>query len=257
MDANSSAIFHHPFTMVVSGSTGSGKTEWVMRLIRHLNTLIDKGDSKSITDVTDQNSQKEQGPQISDGKNNFIISTILYCYGEINKNVILLKKLELSANKLDGKEIRTFCGVPTVEMIHNEANNSHGRLLLILDDLMGAAKSTFLDTIFALGSHNWGMSVILVTQHLFGKELRIARNNTHYIVLLRNPSGALQIRNLATQLFPGNVPYFMEAFADSTRERFSYLLIDMHPHTNDSMRLKCNIYPDEGWTTLYLPKHQT
>ena len=53
--------------------------------------------------------------------------------------------------------------------------------------------------------------MVLVTQH-FGKELRIARNNAHYIVLLRNPAGALQIRNIANQMFPGKHGYFMEAY---------------------------------------------
>ncbi|KAI3417810.1 hypothetical protein GPALN_012085 [Globodera pallida] len=52
----------------------------------------------------------------------------------------------------------------------------------------------FLDTVFTRGSHNWGMSVVLVTQHLFAKELRVARNNSHYLVLMRNPAGALQMR---------------------------------------------------------------
>uniref|UniRef100_A0A183BRD5 ATP-binding protein n=1 Tax=Globodera pallida TaxID=36090 RepID=A0A183BRD5_GLOPA len=51
----------------------------------------------------------------------------------------------------------------------------------------------FLDTVFTRGSHNWGMSVVLVTQHLFAKELRVARNNSHYLVLMRNPAGALQV----------------------------------------------------------------
>ena len=105
---------------------------------------------------------------------------------------------------------------------------------------MVSAKSAFLDTLFTLGSHNWGVSVVLVTQHLFGKELRIARNNAHYIVLLRNPAGALQIRMIASQLFPGKHGYFIEAYTDASlsAQPYSYLVIDMHLKTDSDMRLK-------------------
>lgn len=52
------ALFRHPFTMVVSGSTGSGKTVWVMRLIKHLNALIENSDGRDRA-----------------------ITSLLYCYG--------------------------------------------------------------------------------------------------------------------------------------------------------------------------------
>ena len=85
--------------------------------------------------------------------------------------------------------------------------------------------------------------------------MRIARNNAHYIVLLRNPAGALQIRNIGSQLFPGRLPYFMEAYADATAQPFSYLVIDMHPKTDESMRLKTHIFSDVGnYQTVYAPK---
>jgi len=228
--------FYHPFTMVVSGSTGSGKTMWVMRLLKHINKLI-------VTDNSNVDKTK--------------ICNIMYCYGELNDTVLYLKKIELNKETdKDLKEIniKTINGIPTEETIQLEAQRSDRQLLLVLDDLMVSAKSQFLDTVFALGSHNWGMSVILVTQHLFSKELRVARNNAHYIVLLRNPAGALQIRNLAGQLFPTQTSYFMESYMDATKERFSYLLIDMHPATKDTLRLKTHIYPEEGWTIIYIPK---
>ena len=35
-----SCKLHHPFTAVVAGPTGSGKSEWVLRLISHANEMI-------------------------------------------------------------------------------------------------------------------------------------------------------------------------------------------------------------------------
>jgi len=212
-----------------------------MRLLKHINSLI----------INDDDEDKRNA-----------ITNIMYCYGELNDTVLYLKRLETTSSNNNNKQeyfkevtmIKTINGLPTEEAIQNEAQRSGRRLLLVLDDLMVAAKSPFLDTVFALGSHNWGVSVVLVTQHLFSKEVRVARNNAHYIVLLRNPAGALQIRNLAGQLFPTQTAYFMEAYYDATKEQFSYLLVDMHPLTKEKLRLKTHIYPEEGWTIVYIPK---
>ena len=212
-----------------------------MRLLKHINSLI----------INDDDEDKRNA-----------ITNIMYCYGELNDTVLYLKRLETTSSNNNNKQeyfkevtmIKTINGLPTEEAIQNEAQRSGRRLLLVLDDLMVAAKSPFLDTVFALGSHNWGVSVVLVTQHLFSKEVRVARNNAHYIVLLRNPAGALQIRNLAGQLFPTQTAYFMEAYYDATKEQFSYLLVDMHPLTKETLRLKTHIYPEEGWTIVYIPK---
>jgi hypothetical protein len=128
----------------------------------------------------------------------------------------------------------------------------NGQLLVILDDLMVMLKAEFLDTLFTRGSHNWGLSVVLVTQHLFAKEVKTARANSHYLLLMKNPSGGLQVRNLAVQLFPQKMAHFMEAFQDATAQKFGYLLIDLHPKTEEDDRLKTAIFPGE-FTINYLP----
>jgi hypothetical protein len=225
--------FRHPFTMIVSGSTGSGKSEWILRLFKNFRKLII--------------GNGEAGPSP--------IDLILYCYGELNPNILQMQR----RGKIEDGEIRllTYHGFPSEELLRTHAKQTNGHLLVVLDDLMTGigGNKDFMDSLFTRASHNWGVSVVLVTQHLFTKELRIPRNNSHYIVLLRNPAGALQIRNLAVQLFPSKVPYFLEAYSDAIRKNFGYLLIDIHPATVDSLRLRTNIYSDDGQpTTVYLPK---
>jgi len=41
-----SCKLHHPFTAVVTGPTGSGKSEWVLRLIDHANEIIEPPPSR-------------------------------------------------------------------------------------------------------------------------------------------------------------------------------------------------------------------
>lgn len=213
-------LFRHPFTLIISGSTGTGKTQWLMRFITNIERLV------------------TPPPR-----------SILYCYGEMNNNTLSLTRQESTTTAGFGNDgrisIRTYNGVPPESLIKDEAERSEGRTLLVLDDLMTNLKASFLDTLFTRGSHNWGVSVALVTQHLFTKELRVARNNAHYLCLMRNPSGELQIRNLASQCFPAKLPYFMEAYRDATAEQFSYLIVDMHPSTDDRLRLRTQIFPQE------------
>lgn len=219
------AQFRHPFTMTVSGSTGSGKTQWVMALLASMDTVI---------------SEK--------------IDIVLYCYGVLNDNIVQLQR---AGQVGGGARVIIHAGEPPEELVQKRARESGGKMLLVLDDLMHGIGQQFLDSVFTRGSHHWGVSVVMVTQHLFSHGLRIARNNSHYLVLMRNPSGALQTRTLATHLFPGRTPYFMDAYADATKQQYGYLVVDMHPETPDVLRLKTNIYGEaEGApsTIIYVPK---
>lgn len=208
-------MFRHPFTMVLSGSTGSGKTQWLKRFLEHRSALV------------------APPPEY-----------ILYCYGELNPTILTLQCQS---------RVETYYGVPDEAYIKN-IRELHGPLLLILDDLMVNLKADYLNTVFTRGSHNWDVSVVLVTQHAFGKEIKTARNNAHYLVLMRNPAGALQVRTIATQLFPAASRYFVEAYKDATRDPFSYLVVDMHPQTPDTQRLKTHIYPDDEACIVYVSK---
>ncbi|KAL3085413.1 hypothetical protein niasHT_036145 [Heterodera trifolii] len=186
--------FRHPFTMIVSGSTGSGKSEWVMRLLHNLEKMISTP-----------------------------IERVIYGYGELNTNILNLQR----TGKIGNVPVTVHSGVPSAEQVRDCAKKE--KLLLILDDLVVGMSQQYLDALFTRGSHNWGVSVILVTQHLFNKELRVSRTNSHYLVLMRNPAGALQIRTIATHLFPSRTAYFMEAYRDACAKNFGYLLVDMHP----------------------------
>ena len=226
--------FIHPFTMVLSGSTGTGKTEWLMRFLAASSDLIEPP-----------------------------VKNILYCYGETNENTIMLAQHKTLASlhynqahaSTSGSTtgIITHNGVPSEALIKSESAKSNGRLLLILDDLLVNLRSAFLDPLFTRGSHNWGCSIILVTQHLFSKEIKTARCNAHYLCLMRNPAGELQIRNIALQCFPMQHHYFMDAYRDATQKNFSYLLVDMHPRTDDRLRLRTNLFPGEN-CVVYIPK---
>jgi hypothetical protein len=202
-------MFQSPFTSIISGATGTGKSQWIIKLIKNANEMTDPP------------------PQ-----------HILYCYSEINSDIINLKK--------EGVEV--FNGVPTKEQIMSKPKN----LLLILDDLANEISSEFLNTLYTKGSHHWNVSVITVCQNLFDKNVKIARINSHVIILMKSPQSLLQIRTLGGQLFPGRVPYFLEAYNDAIQREFGYIAINMGPNVSNELRLSTNIFPHEK-TIIYLP----
>jgi len=150
-------LFHHPFTMIISGSTGSGKSEWLLNLLRNLKSMIGSDDDNGKT-----NSQSQ-------------INLILYCYGELNPNILKMQR----QGKIGEIAILTHSGLPKEDILRTYAKQTNGKLMVVLDDLMIGISSNqeFLDSLFIKGSHNLGITAVLVTQHLFTKELKVARNN--------------------------------------------------------------------------------
>jgi hypothetical protein len=203
-------LFRHPFNMIVSGASGSGKTMLVARLLENYQSMIDTH-----------------------------IAHIMYCYGVFDDQIFAFEK----------RGIEIYHGLPS----ENEIKERHKPMLIIYDDLMIDAKSEYLDMLFTRGSHHWNMSIIFLTQNIFTKEIRTPRNNAHYIILLRNPAGEMQVRNLGSQLFPRRLTYFMDAYKKATEVRFGYLLIDIHPRSAEIVKLRTYIFPGEH-THLFVPR---
>ena len=92
-----------------------------------------------------------------------------------------------------------------------------------------------------------------MTQNLFDKNIKVPRINSHYIILMKNPQGLLQIKTLGSHLFPGKTKYFLESYENAVdSENYGYLVINMKPNLNDDFKLTSNIFPGEHFT-IYLP----
>lgn len=132
-------------------------------------------------------------------------------------------------------------GLPDEKMLDPQVRN-----LVVLDDLL-AETDARVTKLFTKGSHHKNTSVIYISQNLFdkNKENRTITLNAHYIVLFKSPRDVLQVQSLARQMYPGKTHYMLEAFADATKEAFSYLLVDLKPDTPDELRLRTKIFPGE------------
>lgn len=203
-------MFESPFTAIISGASGTGKTEWIKKLLKYKGQLIDPEPTH-----------------------------VLYCYGEINPEIMKLKH--------DGIEL--FNGIPTKEDIFKRPAN----MLLILDDLITDIDPSFLEVLYTRGSHHWNVSVITVTQNLFDKNIKVARINSHYIILMKNPQGLLQVKTLGSHLFPGKSKYFLESYNNAVEnQHYGYIIINMKPNLEQNYKLTTKIFPGEQ-RIIYLP----
>lgn len=136
-----------------------------------------------------------------------------------------------------------------------DLNEIKGAQMLILDDMMQQMKQDKrLVQLFSRGCHHWNMSVIHIVQNLFFSGLRTSRVNAEYLVLMKNPNDQLQVQTLARQLFPNKQKFFIDSYNDATEKPHSYLLVDLTQYTNDKLRLRTNIFPDDKYQIVYIPK---
>uniref|UniRef100_A0A914N6W7 AAA+ ATPase domain-containing protein n=1 Tax=Meloidogyne incognita TaxID=6306 RepID=A0A914N6W7_MELIC len=132
--------------------------------------------------------------------------SILYCFGEMSSIVPMLQR----------SGINVYGGVPTEEIITRQPKP----LLLILDDLLLSIDEKYLSELFTKKLHHQNFAIIFVTQNLFEKKIKVARQNAQYLILMRSPNSALSVRNIGTQLFPRKLDFFLDAYKQSTNEPY-------------------------------------
>ena len=158
-------------------------------------------------------------------------SRVVWCQGQAQQGLELPDFVEVSEGlgcieEIDGSE-------PT---------------LVILDDLMQeAGEDRNVANLFTKGSHHKDMSVLMLVQNMFhhGKFMRTISLNTHYMILFKNPRDAGQIRHLASQMFPGNARFLVDAYKQATAPGHGYLMLDFVQGTPDHLRVLSDILPDQ------------
>ena len=114
--------------------------------------------------------------------------------------------------------------------------------------MIDASKDKRIVNLFTRGSHHRNLSVIYIVQNLFHqrKGSRSISQNSHYLVLFKNPRDKLQILTLAKQMYPGQTDFFLNQYEEAVKRPFGYLqLTDLKTTTQDNCRLRTNDLPSE------------
>jgi energy-coupling factor transporter ATP-binding protein EcfA2 len=208
----------HPTTVLIAGPTGCGKTRFLLELIR--------------------NRAVQPPPQ-----------RIICVYGEWQADYVDLQRIaETIQAKLE------FAHNPSAEELADlyDSLSSKTRNMMIIDDQMAnkqikSQQGNSITKLFTQGSHHRNLTVIYIVQNVFNQssEMRNVNLNSHYLVLFKNPRDKTQAQILGQQMYPRNSKFLVDAYEDAIRDQYGYLLIDLHPTSDDDLRVRARIFDEK------------
>jgi hypothetical protein len=126
---------------------------------------------------------------------------------------------------------------------------NEGGTLVIFDDLGLEIENNldFMNELFTVTGHHYCVSIILVLHNLFSRSLRTLSLNCNRFILTKSLRDRSQVRCLASQSFPGKVPYIMAAYEDAISKKYGFLVLDFSP------ACESNMIVTSGWFCWHLP----
>lgn len=208
--------FRHPFTMLVVGPTGSGKTLWIRDILC----------SQLITPFP---------------------KNIVWFYGEWQPLYDQLKQTIPCITFVKGLPTDNFDAYFTpqenlfvIDDLMSETNTLISDLFTKGSHHRNLSVILVLQNLFSRGKNNVGRTISL---------------NSHYIAMFKNPRDELSLSIIARQIAPTRTQFIHDAFRHATARPYGYLLFDFKPDTRDELRYRTNVLPfDEEHMTIYIPR---
>lgn len=207
-------IFIHPFNLIISGATSSGKSFLLREILKYKDVLIKNCSNK-----------------------------IIYCYKTwqsgydkikmINKNVVFIQGIPSE------DQINTIhdCTIIFDDLFIQCINNE-----FVMDIYTVGSHHRNISAIV--------ISQNVFSQEKFSREISL---NCNCMILFKNPRDQLQLQILARQMFSGNAKLLQEAFNEATLKPHGYLLIDLMQSTESKNRIQTGILPSQQ-RIIYVPK---
>ena len=219
-------LFKCPFTAIVCGATGSGKTTFIKNLLHNKDRLFSNKPNRVIIFYT------EYQP----------------IYDEMLLSGLVHELVELDEKMISSVEYKKKIA----------QHKDKGGSICIFDDCMELIDSTN-SKMFTRMSHHQNCNTIFITHAIFlpkNENYKMMSKNARYFFMMKNPRDVIQVKMLASQI-GYNSSMFMNIFQEATKRAYSYLLIDFHPETPEHIRLRSHIFPSEGPTRVYMQKNST
>jgi hypothetical protein len=212
-----------PFSCIIFGSSQTGKSYIVHKILRNKDIMIDHP---------------------IDGR-------IVYCYGIMNNALVELSQ------EMPNMELHFGLSTKLLESVDEhfdvEKNN-----LIIIDDLMRhIGKSGAILDLFSMFVHHKNISVFLTTQNLYSegpKRVGISRQAIYHI-FTRTLDDMQAISTFSNRYDPGNKKFLLSAYQQAMKFGGQYpsLLVDSHPATRPELRVRSDYFPEET-PHVFLPK---
>ena len=203
----------HPSNILISGPTGSGKTQFVSRLLS--SKLIDPFPLRILYLFSewqhDYDSLLESLPEITFQRR--FPDKLIDSFSPNQTNLLILD--DQMSKVGDKKEL--------ADLFTKGSHHRNLTIIYIVQNLFDKSKS-----------------------------MRTASLNSQYLVLFKSPRDKTIVQHLGNQMFPKNTKFLMDAFEDATQAPYGYLLMDLRQDTPEEMRIMSNIFPEEQ-EAVYLP----
>jgi hypothetical protein len=205
--------FKNPFTCIISGPRGSGKSSFCICLLQHLNTLCTK--------------QNFRGG-------------IVWCYSE--KSAVPTHEF--------GNKLRYHEGVPTD---FGNATGGLPSLVILDDHLNEVYSREVCDLFTKGSHHpNLSVILITQNLFQQGKHCRDISLKAKYLVLLKNVLYKNRFLNLARQAYPEHPENLYNAYLDATQRPHGYVILDFAQNTDNLLGYRTNVFPTD-YTVVYAP----
>lgn len=202
-----------PFTMMAVGSTHSGKSSFIVRMIKEQSDLFAKP-FKQIYYF-----YNEWQPLFEQLRTNRIVhfkegAPTAECLDEIPPDSLVVID-DMLTKLCDSKDL--------VELF--TVKSHHRRISVVF-----VSQSFFYDT----------------------KQMRCVTRNCHFIVLFKSPRMASVVEQLSRQIWPTKKNFLTDAYAKATKEPYTYLFLDLHPSSPENLRVLSKIMPSDEHAHVFL-----
>ena len=205
--------FKHPFTCIISGPTGSGKSSFCIKLLQNLESVSTEA-------------------RFDGG--------ILWYYGESNAvpRVDIGRKIQFREGVTSDftNEGNRPCLIILDDLLHEAYSEEVCKLF---------TKGSH--------HRNISVILITQNLFQQAKQCRTISLNAKYLVLLKNARDRSQFSHLARQVYPEDSVSLSRAYREATRRPHGYFVLDFAQDTPDVLRYRTNIFPGEGPLTVYIP----
>ncbi len=137
----------------------------------------------------------------------------------------------------------------------DELSSAKDHQILVIDDLMSAVcSSAEMVQLYTVKCHHRNITTITIQHSLYSlsKHSRTLSLNVNYFIIFKNYRDLQQMKFFAKQLFPDRVNYIMASYAMTTKDRYGYLVIDLHPQSDKKYQLRTHILYGET-PVVYAP----